>query len=492
MLREMTSYALAHSCKRFARLAVAGLALAGLAACGGGGSSTPAATAPTTPTPDPACPQGQVRGDDGQCRAEIPITPAPAGRYVSIAYGRDTAERAWAWATGSGTSASAAKSDAEMRCENLLGSRCPVAQDGHTGCTAIALSECSASSCSAPAFEVASGPTKQAAETAAIRSCGSRALPGTSCSIPSSSTGPGVTCGAAVSAGAARQQHPLNEYGSIAFSTNPWGAAAVRSGTSRDAARDAAEDGCENTCTNSSSCGCQEVLWFRNACGSLAKSIDNDRAGVGWGASASAAGENAIAACRDAGGQTCRVSTGKSGRPFTSCYQAGSATPTGQAITIPARPASSPPPAPAPPPAPPPAATTYYGALYFGRVEVSRNNWSYSWSFGSGTSASAAERDAERQCESGFRGNCGRGIGGYANYCGAIAVSACSPGSCSTPAWGYGVDRLRREAEAEAIRDCESRVTVAENRGTCRIATGRERHTRELTPGVLCVGTAAQ
>ena len=57
LLREMTSSALAHSIKRFARLAVVGLALAGLAACGGGGggSSTPEETTPTTPrnTPTP-------------------------------------------------------------------------------------------------------------------------------------------------------------------------------------------------------------------------------------------------------------------------------------------------------------------------------------------------------------------------------------------------------------------------------------------------------
>ena len=64
MLREMTSSALAHSFKRFAQCAVAGLALAGLAACGGGGSSTPAATAPTTPTPSNP--------------TEIPVTPAAA------------------------------------------------------------------------------------------------------------------------------------------------------------------------------------------------------------------------------------------------------------------------------------------------------------------------------------------------------------------------------------------------------------------------------
>ena len=71
LLREMTSSAFAHSFKRIARLAVAGLALAGLAACGGGGSSTPAATTPT-PTPDP------TPAPAPSTPPEIPITPAPS------------------------------------------------------------------------------------------------------------------------------------------------------------------------------------------------------------------------------------------------------------------------------------------------------------------------------------------------------------------------------------------------------------------------------
>ncbi len=142
-------------------------------------------------------------------------------------------------------------------------------------------------------------------------------------------------------------------------------------------------------------------------------------------------------------------------------------------------------------PQPEPTTQTQYSALYWGRVEVSRNNWSYSWAFGSGTSASAAESDAKRQCESGFRGNCERKIPGYANACGAIAVSEC-PEGCGSPAFGYGADRLRREAEDEAVRVCERGATTALTRGTCRVATGRERHSRQLTTGVQCVGTAAQ
>ena len=70
--RAMTSHAVVHSFKRFARLAVAGLALAGLAACGGGGSSTPADTTPTTPTPAEPTPTPP---------SEIPITPGGSDVY---------------------------------------------------------------------------------------------------------------------------------------------------------------------------------------------------------------------------------------------------------------------------------------------------------------------------------------------------------------------------------------------------------------------------
>ena len=94
LLREMTSSAFAHSFKRIAQLAVAGLALAGLAACGGGGSSTPAEETPTpapdpdpaptpdptpTPTPDPApAPTPDPTAPTPSTPPEIPITPAPA------------------------------------------------------------------------------------------------------------------------------------------------------------------------------------------------------------------------------------------------------------------------------------------------------------------------------------------------------------------------------------------------------------------------------
>ena len=142
---------------------------------------------------------------------------------------------------------------------------------------------------------------------------------------------------------------PLVQYGSIAFnsSSSSWGIAGIARSTTSSAARTSAVSFCGGA-------GCQQVLHFRNACGSLAKSTDNTRAGVGWDRSAEAAEQEAIAACREAGGQGCSVSTLRSGGPFTVCAQAGTATPTGQASTIPPRPSASPTPQPQPDPQPQP------------------------------------------------------------------------------------------------------------------------------------------
>ena len=96
LLREMTSSALAHSFKRFAQCAVAGLALAGLVACGGGGGSS----TPTPTTPDPTPPQ-------------IPITPT--NKYLSLAIGRTMDLNKQVWAFGVGANASAAEEEATTR-----------------------------------------------------------------------------------------------------------------------------------------------------------------------------------------------------------------------------------------------------------------------------------------------------------------------------------------------------------------------------------------
>ena len=118
----------------------------------------------------------------------------------------------------------------------------------------------------------------------------------------------------------------LNEYGSFAFPMDPWGTEWTNIvGTSRTAARDEAVASCGS--------GCQEVLWFRNACGSLAWSSSGHIAGVGWGETESDAQESAIDRCHAQEGKECSVVAAD-----TVCAKAGSATPSGQPSPIPPRP----------------------------------------------------------------------------------------------------------------------------------------------------------
>ena len=161
-----------------------------------------------------------------------------------------------------------------------------------------------------------------------------------------------------------------DRYGSLVIN-NVYGAG-LASGGSRTSARNAALAICSGNC--------REVLWFRNACGALAESGDGNRAGAGWGTSKTAAETNAISACRVAGGENCRVSTGSDGSPYSNCYTGGSSRAAGQASTIaaieevrimpppPTPPPSDPtppppdptppPPDPTPPPPPPPLVST--------------------------------------------------------------------------------------------------------------------------------------
>ena len=134
-----------------------------------------------------------------------------------------------------------------------------------------------------------------------------------------------------------------NSYGSFAFSmsSSSWGAAGSAGGNSHSSARNAALANCRRFASPNPNPNCQEVLWFQNACGSLATSQDDSRQGAGWGESESDAGSKAIAACRTAGGQGCRVRTSSDGSPVTFCAKSGSAAPTGQASRIPPRPTST-------------------------------------------------------------------------------------------------------------------------------------------------------
>ena len=218
LLREMASSAFGRTFKRFAWCAVAGLALAGLAACGGGGSSTPAETAPTTPTPDPA-PTTPTPDPTTPTPDPDPTPPQmniePANKYLSLATGsalRSTIgidRDKLAWAFGVGATASAAEEEAKTQCDRLLGSSCNDAVSAVTdACSAFAMSECDDNCLNHPEVRVggryirafphsgyASGAlTKEGAETVAIGSCrendlGTSPSSGSTCQIATSDTG---------------------------------------------------------------------------------------------------------------------------------------------------------------------------------------------------------------------------------------------------------------------------------------------------------------
>ena len=464
LLREMTSSALAHSFKRLARCAVAGLALAGLAACGGGGgSSTPEATAPTTPTTPTPTP-------------DIPITPSGDSTILWTITDQcdDGADIELRFFQYSGQAAQPSRSWPAPQEEGWGVFR--AADPGPNGAFTL---RCTSGQrvCyggNSTSFDAEQNPYS----VWGVGLRGDRQQDDSYCTTcPASGTKRqtnNLVCPLSPAAAPAAGSF----YGSLAYVTTgtSWGRAAWGSGNSRSSAHNAALARCGD--------GCQEVLWFQNACGSLARSADDSRAGAGWGASESDAGRDAVAACHAVGGRTCRVVVGGDGRPSTFCLKGGSSPASGQASPIPARrPTSQQQPEPEPEPEPEPQR---YSALYSGRVSGIS---SFSWAFGSGTSAAAAESDAERQCESGFRGSCVRNIRGYANACGVIAVSECTTGVCANPAAGFGINVMRREAEAQAIRNCENAARGTPDSGTCRIATGRERHTGQLSPGVQCVGT---
>ena len=265
---------------------------------------------------------------------------------------------------------------------------------------------------------------------------------------------------------------PLNEYGSMAHSMNPWGGGAFGRGTSPAAARTEAVAACENNyCPGSSSCGCQQVLSFRNACGSWARSADNNIAAVGWGTTESAAGQSATNRCQAAGGQQCTVVAAANNRPFTFCAKAGSGTPDGYASTIPPRPASQqqqPTPSPvAPSPQPEPQR---YVSIYYGERNVSTSRFSSAWAVRQGTSAAAAERAARTACENLLGSGCTlRGQG--TTMCTALALTDCN--GCTDRAGAIAYGGTLREARNAAIFACTG---VRGGDGSCQIRADSSYH----------------
>ena len=123
----------------------------------------------------------------------------------------------------------------------------------------------------------------------------------------------------------------------------------------------------------------------------------------------------------------------------------------------------------------PSSTPTQYGAFAWGSDSSRR----YAWSSGSGTTVRAAEQSALNGCRDILGSSCRIALEGFANLCGAIAVSECGEG-CRVPGWGTATGSTRLQAETAAISACSN----AGNSG-CRIATGRSGN-----PGVQCIGTA--
>ena len=236
-----------------------------------------------------------------------------------------------------------------------------------------------------------------------------------------------------------------DRYGSVAHGSNYVGA--IRAGGSRSAARSAAV----TACSESGGTNCREVLWFRNACGAVAGSSDNSRAGAGWGTSKAAAETKAIAACHAAGGKTCRVTTATNGSPFSSCFTGGSSPAAGQASVIApraeARIMPSPPPSPTPPAPTPPAPTVQDS---WGAIATSSDPRRYGIAIGY-RSESLARSAALSSCGRTTCSATGRHGSTFKNSCGAVAWNI-TPGS-RIYGWAGG-DRTLSEAENAALSSC--------------------------------------
>ena len=349
-------------------LAVLGATAFFLVACGGGGGNGK----PTPPDPTPP----------GNGEQQMRITPLR--EYGSIAYGIRAAAgseggrstQVTITTTSTGTSRSAARDTALAKCrtgcgtESACRSSCREVLRFRNACGASASG---GGSDAGYLFDgVGWGASESVAERNAIAACnraastkegasgnesckiiddvgnafcakaGSATPSGEASTIAAASHWtPGSTPTPTSGPGSAPTPTSGNSYGSIAIaiSGSSWGDGSFGSGNSQSSARNDALARCRQVASSSSNC--QEVLWFQNACGSTAISEDNSRIGVGWDESESEAGSKAIAACRTAGGQGCRVRTSTAGAPSTFCAKSGSAAPTGQASPVPPRPTST-------------------------------------------------------------------------------------------------------------------------------------------------------
>ena len=317
MPRERTDRTSAHSFKRLALLAVVGLALAGLASCGGGGGD-----GDSPPDPSPGNPT-------------MPVTPLV--QYGSIVFNhtaflgyiaKDTTpaaanRRAARAAIAAGGCGEGSSCQYVLSFRNACGTLAK-STDGNRAGVGWGTSENAAGQAAIGRCTAAGGQGCKVVTTTSGRLFGLCARAGTATPTGNVSAIPprGTTPGTGTPGTGTPPQGAAYDYGSLALNPTTYTSLFVIRYPSQAEARDAAVASCGD--------GCQEVLSFRNACGSLALNSDNTRAGVGWGTSENAAGQAAIGRCTAAGGQGCSVFR-------TRCSQAGTATPTGQPSTIPPR-----------------------------------------------------------------------------------------------------------------------------------------------------------
>jgi len=100
---------------------------------------------------------------------------------------------------------------------------------------------------------------------------------------------------------AAAQEGP---FGAIAYSTTYRNSYIVTDYQTQAEAEAAALKSCRDDTKNDPSCAV--ALWFKDACGALAKASDGSW-GTGWGSSQDLASRYAVETCRDYGGTDCKM-----------------------------------------------------------------------------------------------------------------------------------------------------------------------------------------
>jgi len=95
-------------------------------------------------------------------------------------------------------------------------------------------------------------------------------------------------------------------YGAIAYSPESDNSAAVADQPTQEDAESAALKSCRDE-TKANPDSCQSALWFKNACGALAKDATSSAWGTGWGDTQKIATDWAIKVCQQYGGTDCKL-----------------------------------------------------------------------------------------------------------------------------------------------------------------------------------------